>query len=190
MEIVSEEMPLIVFNPLGDCCSKDKIVSHHLSARDGRFVVVLEKPCYIQFEYLVYYETRITGKLSYGAITDLKGIQVQSLFFWFDLDEIRVDLPPSDSIYFTVGIMNKSSMSISSRMFILAGTGFRLVLLEASSASVSSILSIYINIKVEDAQGHEALIEGLTDSIAGSFVYSIMTLSYNICFLKQREVES
>ncbi|XP_062017600.1 uncharacterized protein LOC133733959 [Rosa rugosa] len=86
--------------------------------------------------------------------------------------------------------MKKSSMSISSRMFILAGTGFRLVLLEASSASVSSIFSIYINIKVEDAQGHEALIEGLTDSIAGSFVYSIMILSYNICFLKQREVES
>ncbi|KAK6119927.1 hypothetical protein DH2020_046330 [Rehmannia glutinosa] len=50
----------------------------------------------------------ISGKLSIGSITDLKGIQVQRLFFlWFDVDEIRVDLPPSDSIYFTVGIINK-----------------------------------------------------------------------------------
>ncbi|KAL6203965.1 hypothetical protein ACLB2K_021235 [Fragaria x ananassa] len=82
-------------------------VSNYTLSDDGRFVVVLDKPCYIQFEYLVYYETKITGKLSYGAITDLKGIQVQRLFFWFDVDEIRVDLPPSDSIYFTVGIINK-----------------------------------------------------------------------------------
>ncbi|KAL6203806.1 hypothetical protein ACLB2K_027505 [Fragaria x ananassa] len=82
-------------------------VSNYTLSDDGRFVVVLDKPCYIQFEYLVYYETQITGKLSYGAITGLKGIQVQRLFFWFDVDEIRVDLPPSDSIYFTVGIINK-----------------------------------------------------------------------------------
>ncbi|XP_050369545.1 uncharacterized protein LOC126787691 [Argentina anserina] len=82
-------------------------VTNYTLSDDGRFVVVLDKPCYIQFDYLVYYETSITGKLSYGAITGLKGIQVQRLFFWFDVDEIRVDLPPSDSIYFTVGIINK-----------------------------------------------------------------------------------
>ncbi|KAL5563515.1 hypothetical protein UlMin_033262 [Ulmus minor] len=74
---------------------------------DGRFVVVLESPCYIQFDYLVYYEKIITGKLSYGSITELKGIQVQRFLFWFDVDEIRVDLPPSDSIYFQVGFINK-----------------------------------------------------------------------------------
>ncbi|KAK9941388.1 hypothetical protein M0R45_017993 [Rubus argutus] len=82
-------------------------VSSYTLSDDGRFVVVLDKPCYIQFEYLVYYETTITGKLSYGAITELKGIQVQRFLFWFDVDEIKVDLPPSDSIYFTVGIINK-----------------------------------------------------------------------------------
>ncbi|KAK3030110.1 hypothetical protein RJ639_038859 [Escallonia herrerae] len=42
-----------------------------------------------------------------GSITDLKGIQVQRFLFWFDVDEIRVDLPPSDSIYFQVGLINK-----------------------------------------------------------------------------------
>ncbi|CAI9106748.1 OLC1v1005969C1 [Oldenlandia corymbosa var. corymbosa] len=84
----------------------DSVKSYTLSD-DGTFEVLLEKPCYIHFDYLVYYEKKINGKLSIGSITDLKGIQVQRLFFWFDVDEIKVDLPPSDSIYFTVGIINK-----------------------------------------------------------------------------------
>ncbi|KAI6670829.1 hypothetical protein NL676_005714 [Syzygium grande] len=80
--------------------------SYNLSD-DGQFAVDLDKPCYVQFDYLVYYDRRITGKLSYGSITDLEGIQVQRFLFWLDVDEIRVDLPPSDSIYFQVGIINK-----------------------------------------------------------------------------------
>jgi len=82
-------------------------VTDYTLGDDGKFVVYLEKPCYVQFDYLVYYESKITGKLNYGSITDLKGIQVQRLLFWFNVDEIRVDLPPSDSIYFQVGIINK-----------------------------------------------------------------------------------
>ncbi|XP_027348604.1 uncharacterized protein LOC113860138 [Abrus precatorius] len=82
-------------------------VTDYMLEEDGRFVVVLEKPCYVQFDYLVYYETKITGKLNYGSITNLKGIQVQRLLLWFNVDEIRVDLPPSDNIYFQVGIINK-----------------------------------------------------------------------------------
>lgn len=84
----------------------DSVRSYELSD-DGRFAVDLEAPCYIQFDYLVYYDRRVTGKLSYGSITDLKGIQVQRFLFWLDVDEIRVDLPPSDSIYFQVGFVNK-----------------------------------------------------------------------------------
>ncbi|KAL5053824.1 hypothetical protein RYX36_034506 [Vicia faba] len=82
-------------------------VTDYSLSDDGRFVVVLDSTCYIQFDYLVYYEKKITGKLSYGSISDLKGIQVQRVFIWFNVDEIRVDLPPSDSIYFQVGIINK-----------------------------------------------------------------------------------
>ncbi|CAN6558863.1 hypothetical protein FF1_028761 [Malus domestica] len=82
-------------------------VSNYTLSDDGRFVVVLPKTCYLQFDYLVYYEKTITGKLTYGAITDLKGIQVQRFLFWLGVGEIRVDLPPSDNIYFTVGIINK-----------------------------------------------------------------------------------
>ncbi|XP_038725792.1 uncharacterized protein LOC120016892 isoform X2 [Tripterygium wilfordii] len=82
-------------------------VTNYTLQDDGTFFVGLEKACYIQFEYLVYYEEEITGKLSYGSISDLKGIQVQRFFFWFDVDEIKVDLPPNDNIYFQVGIINK-----------------------------------------------------------------------------------
>lgn len=85
----------------------DSVINYTLS-EDGKFEVNLKKACYIQFDYLVYYEKKISGKLSIGSITDLKGIQVQRFFFlWFDVDEISVDLPPSGSIYFTVGIINK-----------------------------------------------------------------------------------
>ncbi|KAL0369385.1 UNVERIFIED_CONTAM: hypothetical protein Sangu_0256600 [Sesamum angustifolium] len=85
----------------------DSVLDYTLS-QDGEFEVTLQKPCYIDFDYLVYYDKKITGKLNLGSITDLKGIQVQRFYFlWFDVDEIRVDLPPSDSIYFTVGIINK-----------------------------------------------------------------------------------
>ncbi|WVZ24115.1 hypothetical protein V8G54_002659 [Vigna mungo] len=82
-------------------------VTDYTLDEDGQFEVVLASPCYIQFDYLVYYDKRITGKLNYGSITNLKGIEVQSLFLWFNVDEIRVDLPPSNSIYFQVGIINK-----------------------------------------------------------------------------------
>ncbi|KAJ4824737.1 hypothetical protein Tsubulata_014994 [Turnera subulata] len=82
-------------------------VKSYTLAEDGSFLVVLEKPCYVQFEYLVYYDKEISGKLNYGSITDLKGIEVQKFFFWLNVDEIKVDLPPSDSIYFHVGIINK-----------------------------------------------------------------------------------
>uniref|UniRef100_A0A7N0VKL1 Uncharacterized protein n=1 Tax=Kalanchoe fedtschenkoi TaxID=63787 RepID=A0A7N0VKL1_KALFE len=83
------------------------VQSYSFNPDDGRFVVVLPKPCYIQFDYLVYYDVKITGVLKYGSITELQGIEVQRFWVWFDVDEIRVDLPPSNSIYFKVGVINK-----------------------------------------------------------------------------------
>ncbi|XP_038901968.1 uncharacterized protein LOC120088626 [Benincasa hispida] len=84
----------------------DSVVNYTLSS-DGQFVVNLAKPCYIHFDYLVYYHKTITGKLEYGSISDLDGIEVQKFFLWLDVKEIRVDLPPSDNIYFQVGFINK-----------------------------------------------------------------------------------
>ncbi|KAF3648489.1 Copper-transporting ATPase PAA2, chloroplastic [Capsicum annuum] len=48
--------------------------------------------------------------------------------------------------------------------------------IEASSTGSSSTISKIVNM-VEDAQGREATIQRLADSIAGPFVYSVMTLS-------------
>ncbi|KAH0733680.1 hypothetical protein KY290_000842 [Solanum tuberosum] len=74
---------------------------------DGTFEVLLEKPCYVEFEYLVYYADKVTGKLSLGSITDLEGIEVKRFLLWLNVNEIRVDLPSSGSIYFQVGFINK-----------------------------------------------------------------------------------
>ncbi|XP_022153865.1 uncharacterized protein LOC111021277 [Momordica charantia] len=84
----------------------DSVTDYTLSS-DGRFAVHLAKPCYVKFDYLVYYDKTISGKLEYGSITDLDGIEVQKLFLWLNVKEIRVDLPPSDNIYFQVGFINK-----------------------------------------------------------------------------------
>nr|POE69257.1 copper-transporting atpase paa2, chloroplastic [Quercus suber] len=48
--------------------------------------------------------------------------------------------------------------------------------IEASSTGANSTISKIFRM-VEDAQGHEAPIQRLADSIAGPFVYSVMTLS-------------
>ena len=83
----------------------DSIKSYTLSS-DGTFTVELRNPCYVHFEYLVYYKTRISGKLEYGSISDIRGIQIQRFYMWFDIDEIKVvDLPPSKSIYIQVGFI-------------------------------------------------------------------------------------
>lgn len=84
----------------------DSVTSYTL-AEDGRFEVTLEKPCYIEFDYEVYYDKKISGVLNIGSITELKGIRVKRFFMWLDVNEIRVDLPPSNSIYFKVGLINR-----------------------------------------------------------------------------------
>ncbi|KFK26222.1 hypothetical protein AALP_AA8G218700 [Arabis alpina] len=84
----------------------DSVIDFTLSD-DGRFVVHLAKSCDIEFDYLVHYDDTISGRISYGSITELEGIQVKRFFIWFDVDEIKVDLPPTDSIYFKVGFINK-----------------------------------------------------------------------------------
>lgn len=84
----------------------DSVKSYSL-ADDGKFKVELAKPCYVQFDYLVYYEKTITGKVSYGKISDLSGIQAKQFFIWVDVTGMEVDLPSSDYIYFKVGIISK-----------------------------------------------------------------------------------
>ncbi|KAG0460386.1 hypothetical protein HPP92_020278 [Vanilla planifolia] len=82
------------------------VTSFSLS-NNGDFEVNLAGECYVDFEYLVYYEPKITGSVSYGSISGLKGIQVRRFLIWFDVDSIKVDLPPAGYIYFNVGWITK-----------------------------------------------------------------------------------
>lgn len=84
----------------------DTVKSYSLS-EDGHFVVELEKTCYVQFNYLVYYDRTIKGKLSYGRITDLSGIQAEEFIIWVHVTGIKVDVPNSGYIYFQIGAISK-----------------------------------------------------------------------------------
>ncbi|XP_074578835.1 uncharacterized protein LOC141835296 [Curcuma longa] len=84
----------------------DSVVNGSLS-ENGEFVVELAAPCYIQFSYLVYYEKIIRGKISYGAIKDLSGIQAKHFFFWVSLTAIEAH-PADGTIEFKVGFLSES----------------------------------------------------------------------------------
>ncbi|KAL2940769.1 hypothetical protein RDABS01_029119 [Bienertia sinuspersici] len=81
-------------------------VTNYTLSDTGHFTIDLEHTCYIEFDYLAYYDTHISGTVKFGSISNLKGIQVKQ-FFWFNLDEVRVDEAASDYIYFQVGIVTK-----------------------------------------------------------------------------------
>ena len=66
--------------------------SYSLSAADGALEVELESsPCYVKFTDLVYYDKKITGKLTYGKLSDVTGIQIKKLFAWLPVTAIAAD---------------------------------------------------------------------------------------------------
>ncbi|URD98008.1 hypothetical protein MUK42_29480 [Musa troglodytarum] len=69
-------------------------------ASGGRFVTKLYGTCYVDFEYVVYYEPRVSGVVKYGAIDELQGVQIRRYLAWFNVDTIRLDPSSSDFIYF------------------------------------------------------------------------------------------
>ncbi|KAJ4972170.1 hypothetical protein NE237_005269 [Protea cynaroides] len=83
----------------------DAVKSFSLS-EDGDFEVELERTCYVQFDELVYYEKKITGKLSYGSVSEVTGIQAKKFFVWVPVTGIEVD-PKSDLVEFFVGFLSE-----------------------------------------------------------------------------------
>ncbi|WOL07787.1 hypothetical protein Cni_G16536 [Canna indica] len=47
---------------------------HSFSDGNGELVVELKAPCYAQSSDIIYYDRIITGKLSYGIISDISSI--------------------------------------------------------------------------------------------------------------------
>ncbi|KAI6670832.1 hypothetical protein NL676_005717 [Syzygium grande] len=83
----------------------DNVASYSLSD-DGAFEVRLRGPCYVQFDQLVYYDRKISGKLSYGSVSGVSGIQAKKLFVWLPVTGIKSD-SGSGMIEFYVGALSE-----------------------------------------------------------------------------------
>ncbi|XP_030524223.1 uncharacterized protein LOC115736594 [Rhodamnia argentea] len=83
----------------------DNVASYSLSD-DGAIEIRLRGPCYVQFDQLVYYDRKITGKLSYGSVSSVSGIQAKKLFVWLPVTGMKSD-SGSGMIEFYVGALSE-----------------------------------------------------------------------------------
>ncbi|KAJ8560862.1 hypothetical protein K7X08_027052 [Anisodus acutangulus] len=85
----------------------NNVKSYTISSKDNSFTVQLTHPCYVQFkDQLVYYEKEIKGKMSYGKVSDVSGIQAKKVFVWVSVTGINVD-EESHMIEFHVGFLSE-----------------------------------------------------------------------------------
>ncbi|KAL9248417.1 hypothetical protein vseg_021741 [Gypsophila vaccaria] len=79
--------------------------SYTLSKSDGCFTVRLDHPCYVKFEdQLVYYAPVIKGKLSYGKVSHVSGIQARMFFIWVTVSGLDIQ---NDMVVFHVGALTQ-----------------------------------------------------------------------------------
>lgn len=86
-----------------------EVKSYSLSNIDNSFTVELSSnPCYVTFDdQLVYYDRIIKGKLQYGKVSGVSGIQAKKFFIWLSVTGIDVD-EANDLIEFHVGAITKT----------------------------------------------------------------------------------
>nr|GEY52223.1 hypothetical protein CTI12_AA223780 [Tanacetum cinerariifolium] len=85
----------------------DAVQSYTLSPTDGSFTVFLTNPCYVKFDdQTVYYDKTIKGKLTYGSVSNVSGIQAKELFVWLSVTGMEVDVG-GDMVEFHVGVLSK-----------------------------------------------------------------------------------
>lgn len=83
------------------------VTGYELDPSTGKFRADLNGSCSFALEgsYQLSYEPTITGYISEGRLTELRGISVKVLFFWLNiLDVARV----GDDLDFSVGIASAS----------------------------------------------------------------------------------
>ncbi|KAI3706333.1 hypothetical protein L6452_23990 [Arctium lappa] len=88
----------------------DSVTSYTYDRTDGSFVVELKTFCFIQFDYLVHFRPKITGKINYGVLSEIIGLEAHVFGLWFNIDEIRVDVPAASKVYLKLG--SPSGLSI------------------------------------------------------------------------------
>lgn len=70
---------------------------------DNSFTVELTHQCYVTIaDHKAYYDTHIKGKLDYGKVYDVSGIQAKKFFLWVSVSSMEVD-DKSKMIEFHVG---------------------------------------------------------------------------------------
>eukprot|EP00897_Mesotaenium_endlicherianum_P010329 jgi/Mesen1/9324/ME000061S08766 len=78
---------------------------------NGDFQVELSAPCYANVnngQTPVYYADTLTGQLSAGKLSNLKGISAKPFLFWLQVKTIYVDLPSTGIIHFSVGFASQT----------------------------------------------------------------------------------
>uniref|UniRef100_A0A7N0VLN2 DUF538 family protein n=1 Tax=Kalanchoe fedtschenkoi TaxID=63787 RepID=A0A7N0VLN2_KALFE len=82
------------------------IVKSYTLTDDGDLQIFLQHPCYVQFDQLVYYDKVVKGKLKYGSVTAVSGIQIKKLFVWVTVTGMDADFD-SDMVEFHVGALSQ-----------------------------------------------------------------------------------
>ncbi|XP_057780214.1 uncharacterized protein LOC130998826 [Salvia miltiorrhiza] len=85
-----------------------EIKSFSFSNTDNSFTLELSSnPCYVTFDdQLVFYDRIIKGKLEYGKVSGVSGIQAKKFFIWVSVTGMEVD-EENDLIEFHVGALSK-----------------------------------------------------------------------------------
>ncbi|KAL2470454.1 hypothetical protein Adt_38590 [Abeliophyllum distichum] len=84
------------------------IKSYTLSTADNSFTIELSShPCYVNFNgQSVYYDRIIKGKLGFGKVSEVSGIQAKKFFVWVSVTGIDVD-ETNGMIEFFVGTLSQ-----------------------------------------------------------------------------------
>ncbi|WOK96123.1 hypothetical protein Cni_G04830 [Canna indica] len=79
------------------------VLDYDLDESTGAFAAYLDGSCSFSLEgsYQLKYSSTISGRISTGLLTSLKGVSVKVLFFWLNIIEVRL---LDDSLRFSVGI--------------------------------------------------------------------------------------
>ncbi|XP_071721958.1 uncharacterized protein [Rutidosis leptorrhynchoides] len=85
----------------------DNVESYTLSETTGEFEIDLKSHCYVHFDRLVYYDKKIKGKMSYGSVHSVSGIQAKKLFLWVYVSDIKIN-KDAGMIDFFVGPLSES----------------------------------------------------------------------------------
>ncbi|KNA24324.1 hypothetical protein SOVF_016800 [Spinacia oleracea] len=120
------------------------VKSYTLSSKDGSFTVKMEHPCYVNFldDQLVYYDKVIKGKLSFGKVSHVSGIQAKKLFVWIPVSGMEMDTD-SGMVEFYVGVF---SQKLPAKQFEIIPTCMNKAK-AACSSSFDSVLNLRLRFR-------------------------------------------